>query len=1706
MAAVEDVTQQLAALMVARTSWKGAQGAPYLNWRTQAERRLAAAQRHVRAGAQPVSTLFSAVAEGLEQGTVAHTATQAVIGALRPLVATALGGREIPLVPLVVPEVEAMLGGAPPVAAPAAAAGPLTDEQLLEDARGWLQEVAPADRADPAMLAHLAEPARTLALIQAPGAVQASGVRLGALQMAALTTALQAAVAAAPAAPPPAPVLPDGWQRLPAVPPAANPTLLDPQSRQWQLWELPVAVLLLTLDRYFGPAAPGEGNRVRALVMQAQEKPSDWAARLATERACLERAAQLGQGVQKLTEQEAVLIYVRGLTQHPAYAALGQTLEGQVHMLPPQQRTLAHVAQLAQRAFASLMEGQDALAQVNAARKAEGVGELPDATSISSSSSSAPAKAAARAAAGGEQEPLVYLRKDGNARSAQMAVNKLDPLALQHLRDAADARLAKQAAGGRRPLAGAAAAVELGSTGAAGLTQPVAQLYAAAAAVAQAGLDPGHLLAAAAGGVGRMQAQAQQQQQQQRQQPPRAAWAPPRGAAGRGALPGRGECGCPGTPMHGSNAYCFLLRPDLAYPNWPRPQRGTPEGNVYERSCRSLGMVPWEESAAAPGIEYPAAACAVLGQPGSSSSGGPSDREAAADGVQWLLGAAAVVAPAQQSAAAAVTRAAGGAPGGSGARGDAAAAGHGEPSQTVLVPITVGRDDDLLADVAAADRESRSPAVPVGATMLSFGGPSLSLAHQLQADSWVVGGLQALVPMQIPRDNAVLRELRNRVAVVARELQERQQQQQLQQSAAQGSSGGLTAAGVSLLAEESTVAARVAAMPAPQRQQWLAWRANKGGRTFFVNASAADGVALCPDDGRVLLWPSVMEDTGSEAFLMDQEAGLNSGLQLQPVEERVTLIPISGERATVTSCFAPLDLVFKRGTADECRMRVSFLAVPGLSKLAQAIIPTEALHSTGALGTDRVTCRFVFRPRIQQGVLDEASVPVRCWAPPQRKVGAALVVAGAGVEPRAAAAASSSSAPRGQPPAVAAVAAAGEGVDTAAVAASSSSAPRGQPPAVAVVAAAREGEATAAVAASSSSTPRGQPPAVAVVAAAGEGEDTAAVAASDSSAPRGQPPVVAVVAAAVEGVDAAAVAASSSSAPLRQAPAVARQAGSGLARGWLRGRGLAAAAASAPRVQQQAAPPRALPREAPGPSLPRAALDLPAPGGEWTEERIMAGPPEVQQLQQQLRRWEEVAAADQIQQALFRQEQLPGLLESAEQADAVRGQLWGLANRRLEALRQTEPRSVTRRWDLPAAEWQVAERLQQAAFDWVATVVGDGAQGGAFGEFWLGLQWELHPTPDWDLGMPADAPSHPLVRLLGRERMEAWRFHALQLGRQEVAAGHPDLLAQTAEQASLRGVAEGPYLGALLEQAVFSLLPGTGHVWHADQLDLCRWLGVPSRLGSSPSTAALGCSCVHLCARWGLAANLPEWGGGADAWLRRWALIWLDAVVPTLGAGARAQAAGADVDHSSGALLEAIHLAHVLQQAVLGPVEAREQQQRALGLEVRSAPPPPHVRAGALLAQHLLRVAAVAPLLVPTSPDEDGSDVWDFGTRAFCAMQQSEALEALSQWALWMAPQPADAWTEVPVGYGLRLRWRSPRTLEGVPAGPPPALPAAAPRRPVRAQRGRWGIVRLLCLLLLFLLAVASPAAAVGVQRHRSRAGVRAQARAQVRGTFRHLQ
>jgi hypothetical protein len=208
-------------------------------------------------------------------------------------------------------------------------------------------------------------------------------------------------------------------------------------------------------------------------------------------------------------------------------------------------------------------------------------------------------------------------------------------------------------------------------------------------------------------------------------------------------------------------------------------------------------------------------------------------------------------------------------------------------------------------------------------------------------------------------------------------------------SSSQAVAGGTCS---SALAAESDVAAKVAALPEAQRGEWLAWRANKGGRVFFANPSEAEGVALCPADGRVLLWADLMEDSGSEAFLMDRTAGVNSGLRLLPVQERTTLIPVMGQSASVTECFEPLDLVFKRGTPLEYRQEVTFLAVPGLAALAQAILPTNLLHSLGAKGTDRLACRFVYRPRLAEADFVEASVPVRGWRA-GGAVGAALVAA-----------------------------------------------------------------------------------------------------------------------------------------------------------------------------------------------------------------------------------------------------------------------------------------------------------------------------------------------------------------------------------------------------------------------------------------------------------------------------------------------------------------------------------------------------------------------------------------------------------------------------------------------------------------------------------------------------------------------------------------
>jgi hypothetical protein len=167
------------------------------------------------------------------------------------------------------------------------------------------------------------------------------------------------------------------------------------------------------------------------------------------------------------------------------------------------------------------------------------------------------------------------------------------------------------------------------------------------------------------------------------------------------------------------------------------------------------------------------------------------------------------------------------------------------------------------------------------------------------------------------------------------------------------------------------------------RQLYLSWRENEGGLVFFRNASLAQGAALVTPDGQVFLSTEFMVDSACQMPAMSKKFGDAMGQRAVEVSP-VLLRMANGELCRVAHQYKGMTVVLAKGTDQEASCELDFWCVPGLERLADAILPTVADHQFAGAGVDRVLQVYRYRPGFaSEGSLEVAELPVVCHRRPQ---------------------------------------------------------------------------------------------------------------------------------------------------------------------------------------------------------------------------------------------------------------------------------------------------------------------------------------------------------------------------------------------------------------------------------------------------------------------------------------------------------------------------------------------------------------------------------------------------------------------------------------------------------------------------------------------------------------------------------------------------
>lgn len=159
-------------------------------------------------------------------------------------------------------------------------------------------------------------------------------------------------------------------------------------------------------------------------------------------------------------------------------------------------------------------------------------------------------------------------------------------------------------------------------------------------------------------------------------------------------------------------------------------------------------------------------------------------------------------------------------------------------------------------------------------------------------------------------------------------------------------------------------------------QEWVqAYMTESVDIPYAVNSTAADGLSIQAQNGRVLLSQHVLIDTGSNQCIISESACSKLGLTIYP--SNVAPVGFGGEASPVLGCTEPLSITLKAGTVDALTTRCSFLVVRAKQSLYDVLIGIKQLHALGAM-PDPLTKRLYFRPMLLAGRISNlASIPLR---------------------------------------------------------------------------------------------------------------------------------------------------------------------------------------------------------------------------------------------------------------------------------------------------------------------------------------------------------------------------------------------------------------------------------------------------------------------------------------------------------------------------------------------------------------------------------------------------------------------------------------------------------------------------------------------------------------------------------------------------------
>lgn len=413
----------------------------------------------------------------------------------------------------------------------------------------------------------------------------------------------------------------------------------------------------------------------------------------------------------------------------------------------------------------------------------------------------------------------------------------------------------------------------------------------------------------------------------------------PRGQQGGAAAGLEHSCTCV-VLCHRKGVVCWIANPRLAKAFWKPPLPGDRNYAAYVEGCARDG-IPVGGVVAGLLQEFPAALFASCGL---------------ADGLFEPVEPLGVIA--------AATRAATGTAGGGQGRA------RRQYGIEVEVLFTLGRDKDLVLEVLerteADGCSSPGLVAAMAAGMFSFGGDAARKVQLQHAEEWAEGKVLAKVTLLFPRDEDVLRQLLARNALVRCAMQEEEPV-------------------LAAVAAGSPLAELLATFPQPVRQLYLSWRENEGGLVFFRNASLALGAALVTPDGRVFLSKKLMVDSACQQAAASKQFGDAMGQRAVEVPP-VLLRMANGELCRVTHQYKGMKVVLAKGTDQEASCELDFWCVPGLERLADAILPTVADHQFAGAGVDRVLQVYKYRPGFaSEGSLEVAELPVVCHRPPQSR-------------------------------------------------------------------------------------------------------------------------------------------------------------------------------------------------------------------------------------------------------------------------------------------------------------------------------------------------------------------------------------------------------------------------------------------------------------------------------------------------------------------------------------------------------------------------------------------------------------------------------------------------------------------------------------------------------------------------------------------------